>query len=34
MSYAEIGEVLGISSNFTGVLLLRARRTLRTRLRS
>lgn len=34
MSYTEIGEVLGISSNFTGVLLLRARRTLRTRLRS
>lgn len=34
MSYAEIGEVLGISSNFTGVLLLRARRALRTRLGS
>ncbi len=32
MSYAEIGEVLGISSNFAGVLLLRARRALRTRL--
>jgi len=34
MSYSEIGEVLGISSNFTGVLLLRARRALRTRLGS
>ena len=34
MSYAEIGEVLGISSNFTGVLLLRARHTLRKKLAS
>lgn len=34
MSYAEIGDVLGISSNFTGVLLLRARRTLRKKLAS
>lgn len=34
MSYAEIGNVLGVSANFTGVLLLRARRTLRERLRS
>ncbi len=34
MSYAEIGDVLGISSNFTGVLLLRARRALRKRLTS
>ncbi len=34
MSYAEIGDVLGVSSNFTGVLLLRARRTLRKRLTS
>ncbi len=33
MSYEEIGNVLGISSNFTGVLLLRARRQLRTRLK-
>jgi RNA polymerase sigma-70 factor (ECF subfamily) len=34
MSYAEIGDVLGISANFTGVLLLRARRALRKRLSS
>ena len=33
MSYEEIGDVLGISSNFTGVLLLRARRQMRTRLK-
>ena len=32
MSYEEIANVLGVSSNFTGVLLLRARRQLRTRL--
>ncbi|MGH9320383.1 MAG: RNA polymerase sigma factor [Vicinamibacteria bacterium] len=34
MSYEEIGQVLGISANFVGVLLLRARRTLRQRLES
>ncbi len=33
MSYEDIGDVLGISSNFTGVLLLRARRQMRTRLK-
>ena len=33
MSYEEIGDVLSISSNFTGVLLLRARRQMRTRLK-
>jgi RNA polymerase sigma-70 factor (ECF subfamily) len=32
MSYEEIGQVLGVSANFVGVLLLRARRTLRQRL--
>ena len=32
MSYADIGEVLGVSSNFAGVLLLRGRRALRKRL--
>jgi RNA polymerase sigma-70 factor, ECF subfamily len=32
MSYEEIGQVLGISANFAGVLLLRARRTMRKRL--
>jgi RNA polymerase sigma-70 factor (ECF subfamily) len=32
MSYEDIGQVLGLSSNFVGVLLLRARRTLRTRM--
>lgn len=32
MSYEEIGAVLGVSANFTGVLLLRARRTMRKRL--
>jgi RNA polymerase sigma factor (sigma-70 family) len=31
MSYEEIGQVLGISGSFVGVLLLRARRTLRRR---
>jgi RNA polymerase sigma-70 factor (ECF subfamily) len=30
MSYAEIGEVLGISTTFVGVLLTRARRQLRS----
>jgi RNA polymerase sigma factor (sigma-70 family) len=34
MSYEEIGQVLGISSNFAGVLLLRARRALRKKLES
>jgi len=33
MSYEEIGEILGLSANFVGVLLLRARRTLRKRLK-
>jgi RNA polymerase sigma-70 factor (ECF subfamily) len=33
MSYEDIGQALGISPNFVGVLLLRARRALRTRLR-
>ncbi len=33
MSYEEIGQALGISANFAGVLLLRARRAIRTRLR-
>jgi RNA polymerase sigma factor (sigma-70 family) len=32
MSYEEIGQVLGLSTNFVGVLLLRARRTMRKRL--
>ena len=32
MSYEEIGQVLDISANFVGVLLLRARRTLRKRM--
>lgn len=32
LSYAEIGEVLGVSSNFAGVLLLRGRRALRKAL--
>jgi RNA polymerase sigma factor (sigma-70 family) len=31
MSYEEIGGVLGISESFVGVLLLRARQTLRRR---
>jgi RNA polymerase sigma-70 factor (ECF subfamily) len=31
MSYEEIGHVLGISGSFVGVLLLRARQTLRRR---
>ena len=34
MSYEEIAQVLDASSNFVGVLLLRARRTLRKRLES
>lgn len=34
MSYDEIGEVLGVSGNFVGVLLLRARQQLRKRLLS
>ena len=34
MSYEEIGEVLEVSANFVGVLLLRARRQLRKRLLS
>jgi RNA polymerase sigma factor (sigma-70 family) len=33
MSYEDIGQALGISPNFVGVLLLRARRAMRTRLR-
>jgi RNA polymerase sigma-70 factor (ECF subfamily) len=33
MSYEDIGQALGISSNFVGVLLLRARRTMRKSLR-
>lgn len=32
MSYDEIGSVLGISSNFVGVLLFRARRRMRAQL--
>jgi RNA polymerase sigma-70 factor (ECF subfamily) len=32
MSYEDIGHVLGLSTNFVGVLLLRARRTMRKRL--
>ena len=32
MSYEEIGDVLGVSGNFVGVMLLRARRQLRKRL--
>lgn len=34
LSYTDIAEVLGISPNFVGVLLLRARRNLRRRLRN
>jgi len=34
LSYSEIGDVLGVSSNFAGVLLLRGRRALRKRLSS
>lgn len=34
LSYAEIGDVLGVSSNFAGVLLLRGRRALRKGLSS
>lgn len=33
MSYQEIGLALGLSANFVGVLLLRARRTMRKSLR-
>jgi RNA polymerase sigma factor (sigma-70 family) len=33
MSYEEIGLALGISANFVGVLLLRARRAMRKSLR-
>ena len=33
MSYEDIGQALSISPNFVGVLLLRARRFMRTRLR-
>jgi RNA polymerase sigma-70 factor (ECF subfamily) len=33
MSYEEIGQALGITPNFAGVLLLRARRFIRTKLR-
>jgi RNA polymerase sigma-70 factor (ECF subfamily) len=34
MSYEDIGQALGISSNFVGVLLLRSRRTLRKLLQT
>jgi RNA polymerase sigma-70 factor (ECF subfamily) len=33
MSYEEIAHALGISANFVGVLLLRARRAMRKSLR-
>jgi DNA-directed RNA polymerase specialized sigma24 family protein len=33
MSYEDIAHALGISTNFVGVLLLRARRAMRERLR-
>jgi hypothetical protein len=33
MSYEEIGHALGITPNFAGVVLLRAGRTIRTKLR-
>ena len=32
MSYTEIGDILGISTTYVGVLLVRARRQLRSEL--